>query len=259
MTLHMTSGQQKPSAAVKHLQKVLAGDNVWKKNFRPGKIDGVYGPGTAGAVERAKWWMGYPAKQCEGGIVGDTFFKLMSGQRKLPPAYLKTHRQRVAAAAVAAAHAKLRLTALQNAKSQNGQTEHPADSNRSKFSLWYGFVGPWCAMFVTWCYVMAGSKVFKRGSKWAYVPYILAAMYQAGSGITRTADPQPGDLVLYDWDGDGEPDHIGLFEGWISKSAGTFSAWEGNTDYGNNSNGGKVMERKDRNKSEVRAFGTVHV
>lgn len=257
-TLHLLSPPHDGGKPVERLQKVLSGDNVWKKNFRPGKIDRQYGPGTAGAVERAKWYMGYPKNLCDGGVVGDTFFKLMSGKRKLPEEYAKRQRERRAAAAAAAEKGKLRLAALKRARGEIGTKEKPAGSNRVLYSVWYGVIGPWCAMFVTWTYVLSGSKVFKRGSKWAYVPYIKSACHTPGSGVTRTVDPQPGDLVLYDWDNDGEPDHIGEFEKWIDRAAGHFQAVEGNTSAGNNSNGGQVQERADRYLSEVDSFVTVH-
>ena len=50
---------------------------------------------------------------------------------------------------------------------------------------------------------------------------------------------------------------MGLFSAWVNQAAGTFEAVEGNTSFGNNSNGGEVMLRTDRNRSEVLAF--VHV
>jgi hypothetical protein len=71
-----------------------------------------------------------------------------------------------------------------------------------------------------------------------------------------TSNPLPGDLVCYDWEGNGVADHVGLFEAWTDKSAGKFTAIEGNTAVGNDSNGGKVM-RRDRTRSNVQAF--VHV
>jgi len=255
--LHLTSPHTS-DPAVKQLQKELGGANHWKKNFRPGRVDGSYGQGTAGAVSRAKFYMGYPRNKTGGGTADVKFQQYLMGTKKLPKAYALLQWKRRKAAAAAAAKVPMRLKALKLAASQVGVKESPPGSNRVKYSVWYGLIGPWCAMFCTWCYVSVGSKVFKRGAKWAYVPYILAATLKAGSGVTRTADPQPGDLVLYDWGHDGTPDHIGLFEKWISKRAGTFAAYEGNTSAGNNSNGGQVQHRSDRVKSEVRAFVKVH-
>jgi hypothetical protein len=58
-------------------------------------------------------------------------------------------------------------------------------------------------------------------------------------------------ITLYDWDDDGVADHIGLFE--AATGIETFTAVEGNTSHGNNSNGGEVM-RRDRNRHDVIAF-----
>ena len=71
-TIRLTSPLTK-APRVKVLQKMLAGENKWGKNFRPGRIDGRYGPGTAGAVARAKYYMGYPKKKTTGNKVGNTF------------------------------------------------------------------------------------------------------------------------------------------------------------------------------------------
>jgi hypothetical protein len=136
----------------------------------------------------------------------------------------------------------LRQQALAKAISQLGTKESPPDSNKVLYTNWYGMVGPWCAMFCTWCYEQAGdSPSFSQGSRYAYVPYILGDAQNGRYGLKTTSDPIPGDLVLYNWDG-GEYDHVGLFEGWTGGR--TFSAIEGNTSTSNNSNGGEVMRRQ---------------
>ena len=48
-------------------------------------------------------------------------------------------------------------------------------------------------------------------------------------------------------------DHVGLFDHWVNKSAGTFATIEGNTAVGNDSNGGEVM-RRERSMSQVSCF-----
>ena len=242
---------------VKALQRALAGENAWNKNFRPGAIDGIYGPGTAGAVSRAKHYMGYAMGQLSGDAVGPMVMRYLTGKTKLPKLLASRRTFRLRAAKEAASKTKMRDVALKHALDAVGTKESPAGSNRVKYSVWYGLIGPWCAMFTSWCYVAAGSSAMYRGRRYAYVPYIKAATYDPKSGLTRTADPQPGDLVLFDWGRDGIEDHIGLFIRWTNKAAGEFEAVEGNTSYGNDSNGGAVMRRK-RNKSTVDAFVKVH-
>ena len=139
--------------------------------------------------------------------------------------------------------ATVRELALQAAKSQLGYCESPAGSNQNKFGSWYGMNGePWCAMFVTWCFEQGagGSPSFTKGSYYAYVPYVVSDARNGRRGLSETFAPIPGDLVCFDWAWDGTFDHIGIFAGGTATS---FHAIEGNTSYGNNSNGGEVMDR----------------
>lgn len=143
----------------------------------------------------------------------------------------------------------LRQKALALAKTQLGITESPAGSNKVKYTNWYGMVGPWCAMFDTWCYVTnehskAPSPSFVRGERYSYVPYLVADARAGKYGLSVTGDPIPGDLVCYDWEWNDEFDHMGMFEKWTGLY--TFDAIEGNTSTSNNSNGGQVM-RRNRN------------
>jgi hypothetical protein len=132
---------------------------------------------------------------------------------------------------------------LAKAQTQIGIKESPANSNQVKYCDWYNMVGPWCAMFVTWCDQLSAtpSSSFKKGSKYAYVPYIVNDARLGVNGLAITSSPKPGDLVCFDWGWDGEYDHIGVFE---DGSAASFDAIEGNTSVDNNSNGGEVMRRR---------------
>src|SRR5262245_18055846 len=94
----------------------------------------------------------------------------------------------------------LREQALENALTQLGVKEDPAESNHVKFCEWYygnpNTVGPWCAMFVTWAYETVGdSPAFIRGSRYAYVPYLVADGRGSRYGLSVTNDPIPGDAV----------------------------------------------------------------
>jgi hypothetical protein len=155
-----------------------------------------------------------------------------------------------------AAKTPIRLKMWREANKWIGTKESPFGSNRVKFSLWYGVIGAWCDMFVTWCGLAAGSKVFKRGSRYAYVPYTLADARAGRNNLTITYFPQTGDLVLFDWDNDGIADHIGFFGKWLDKANTEFGTVEGNTGHTNASNGGEVLAMR-RSKSDVIAF--VHV
>ena len=151
----------------------------------------------------------------------------------------------------------LRQMALEQSITQLGIKESPPNSNQTKYTTWYGIgPGPWCAMFTTWSYETVGdSPSFVKGSYYAYVPYIVSDARSNRRGLSVTKDPIPGDLVCFDWQGDGTFDHVGLFEKWTNQSQGAFTSVEGNTSTSNNSDGGEVM-RRDRN---VRSASIVFV
>ncbi|MGV3508301.1 MAG: peptidoglycan-binding protein [Sphingobacteriaceae bacterium] len=141
---------------------------------------------------------------------------------------------------------------ISTAKAQENIKESPAGSNHQKFGKWYGMNGvKWCAIFVSWVYDKAGYRLTIESPKGYHYCQGAYNFWKARNEITKT--PQPGDIVLYDWKGDGHCDHTGIFESWKDKSTGRFFAWEGNTEFGNDSDGGKVM-RRERSLSLVKAF-----
>lgn len=245
-TLKLTSPNLK-GHDVEHAQTLLARSQYG--NFHPGVIDGQYGEATSAAARRAKWALGYPAKDVDGNF-GPKLDGLLSGQKSLPVLYTLRRKKRLTPAPQT-----LGQKALASAAKQLGIKESPANSNRCLFSHWYGLVGPWCAMFVSWNYVAAGSKSFAAGQHYAYCPYILADAKAGHNGLrlVDASEVQPGDIVLYCWDGSGVPEHTGLFERWTDSKRQNFSAIEGNTAVGNDANGGEVM-RRDRSRSLVVAF-----
>jgi len=139
-----------------------------------------------------------------------------------------------------------RELALERAIGQLGVKEDPPESNQVRYTDWYGMVGPWCAMFCTWCYDASGgpgSNTFDRNqARYSYVPYIVSDARNGRYGLSVTSTPKAGDLVCYDWARDGEYDHVGFFEAWTGGH--TFTALEGNTSTSNDSNGGEVMRRQ---------------
>jgi hypothetical protein len=150
----------------------------------------------------------------------------------------------------------VRQAALALAKTQIGVKESPPNSNHVKYCDWYGVTGPWCAMFATWCFETnerGGSPTFAKGSRYAYVPYIVADARAGRYGLhTVGADAViPGDLACYDWDWNGEYDHVGIFERWTGSS---FDVLEGNTSPANDSNGGEVMRRNRNTSSQATTF-----
>lgn len=244
---HLTSPPMRGDE-VKTAQRRLSGVNKFKENYKPNKIDGQFGETTAGACYRAKFALGYPSKELT-RTYGQTLDNYLTGKTPLPDAFRRRRTQRKKAAAAV----PIGVKALRKAQTQLGVKESPSGSNRVMYSTWYGIIGPWCAMFVTWAYDGVGSKAMARGSRYSYVPNIVSAARLGGRGLAITSDPKPGDLVCFDWNRDRTADHVGMFEKWINRGAGTFSAIEGNTSSSNNSNGGQVM-RRNRDRSLVQAF-----
>jgi hypothetical protein len=131
---------------------------------------------------------------------------------------------------------------LEIALQEVGTVEDPPNSNKTQYGLWFGLNGvAWCAIFVSWCYDKAGFPLGNIGFKKGFAG--------CGSGYDHwkktgeiTKSPVAGDIVLFDWNADNRFDHTGLFVKDLGN--GKFETIEGNTSYGNNSNGGKVMVRE---------------
>ena len=129
------------------------------------------------------------------------------------------------------------------AKAEIGTTENPPNSNNSKYNIWFNLPNmPWCGMFVSWCYAMRGKPLPNIGFKKGFAGCQTAVAYFKKNNRIVT-NPNPGDIVFFDWNGDGRYDHTGIFVEWIEQGK-SFHSVEGNTAIGNDSNGGQVMLRK---------------
>ena len=134
---------------------------------------------------------------------------------------------------------------LKVARHEIGVKESPPNSNDGPRVRQYeattgAYRQPWCASFAKWVFTNAGVKATPQ----------MTADVTTWLGFPHTKNPQPGDAVIYQWDS-GDVDHIGIFEKGLGE--GAFDAIEGNTSYGNDSNGGEVMVRT-RSVANVAAF-----
>lgn len=240
-TLGLTSPHTK-GEDVKALQFQLK-----KHDYLQGAVDGEFGPDTARAVFRAKYWLGYRKPDQH---ASNLLFDYLRGNKKPSPVM----RARIKNRKRILKRTPIRLKMWKEANKWIGTKESPFGSNRVKFSIWYGLIGAWCDMFVTWCALVAGSKAFKRGRFYAYVPYTLADARAGRNNLAITYRPKRGDLALFDWNNDGVADHIEFFGKWLTQSE--FGTVGGNTGHTNASNGGEVLAMR-RSKSDVIAF--VHV
>lgn len=125
-----------------------------------------------------------------------------------------------------------------------GNIESPKNSNKTKYGEWFGFNGvAWCGIFVSWCYDHAGYPLPKIGFAKGFAGCLTAVEYFKKNNMI-TNEPKVGDIVFFDWNGDGRYDHTGIFNGWESEDKRFFYTIEGNTSLTNQSNGGEVMSRK---------------
>lgn len=142
--------------------------------------------------------------------------------------------------------------ALAWAASQIGYTRWDDPEEGSLYGRWYakkhgayyGTSGvPFCAMFASWCLTDDDGASVIPGGDFAYVPYGINAAAREGRLVSPMTQAAPGDLVCFDWDGDGLADHVGIVEanygGWLQTIEGNTSSGAA----GNQSNGGGVWRR----------------
>ena len=211
-----------------------------------GSIDGVFGEVTGRACTEAKFKLGYAKKNIIASY-GPDLEDFLTKRKRRTPAMLVRARQR-------SKRKPFGEAAIDIAKQYIGTKENPPNSNRVLFSEWYGIIGPWCAMFVTYCFSQGGSKAFARGERWAYCPSLLNDATAQRNGVTKITKAQAvkGDVVLYSWNRDGVANHVGIMLTPVDNNGG-FSAIEGNTSPASDSNGGEVMIRQ-RNARDVVGF-----
>ena len=79
---------------------------------------------------------------------------------------------------------------------------------------WYGFEGrvEWCACFVSWCADQCG--YIESGIIPKFAGCVDGANWFKGNGQwqDRNHEPQAGNIIFFDWEGDGETDHVGIVE-----------------------------------------------
>ena len=125
------------------------------------------------------------------------------------------------------------------AQSQLGYRE--SGKNNTKFGQAYGLNNqPWCAMFVWWVFRECGINLKRYSDNVAYTPNFANDLLRAGWSVSK-GQARAGDIVFFDF-----PDkvrriqHVGIV---LQNNGGSLVTIEGNTSGGNNSNGGRVMQR----------------
>lgn len=136
---------------------------------------------------------------------------------------------------------KIRLEIIRIARGEVGYSEQPPNSNKTKYGKWFGLDGvSWCGIFVSWVYAQAGAQLPRIDYLKGFAGCQTAVAYfKKNQKITDK--PKSGDIVFFDWKGDGRHDHTGIYVRHISPTI--IETIEGNTAVGNESNGGQVMIR----------------
>lgn len=131
--------------------------------------------------------------------------------------------------AYAASENELRNKVVSVAENEIGYT---GTSSYSKYGEWYGYQGGWCTTFAMWCFNQAGSaysvKLYSNiipngGNCNSMISWFSnkGQYYKRTSGYT----PKAGDLVFFDWSGNGSSQHVGIVS---STSGSTVYTVEGN-------------------------------
>lgn len=102
----------------------------------------------------------------------------------------------------------------------------------SKYGEWYGYQGGWCTTFVLWCFNKAGEslgiklygKIVPNGGN---CNSMISWYQNKGRYHTRSSGytPKKGDLIFFDWSGNGSSQHVGIVK---SISGSTVYTIEGN-------------------------------
>lgn len=153
--------------------------------------------------------------------------------------------------AAAEANAASRNNAEQVLKWARSQLNYHS-SGYSKFNEAYGSAGPWCVMFVWWCFHQAGAdSLFFGGNKSASSGQLLKYYRDNGQLVN---DPKKGDIVFFHFPSSSHnPCHTAICskDGYTN---GKITTIDGNTSMkGSQDNGGWVNERT-RDKSNVTAI-----
>lgn len=211
-------------ADVQKLQELLG-----KHGFDAGGVDGSFGPMTRAAVVRFQRAKGLEAD----GVVGPNTWRALEGAvvAPTPPPSGGDFRARI----------------LDAARGELGNVE--SGSNRGEILKYPNAFGrgseAWCADFTSWVMRQAGGSMNDP-----YCPSVVNQLKADGNWKGKS-NPQPGDLVLFDWDGDRVADHIGIVE--KVNADGTIGTIEGNTE--NPQTGQEGVWRRTRTMGVILGFG----
>lgn len=132
---------------------------------------------------------------------------------------------------------------LQIARAELGVIEGPKENETKYGAFMKANFLPWCGSYVNWCASEAGIKIPNTVSTLAGAKAFQKAKAWEDA---ETATPQPGDIVYFDFPGDGVEriSHVGIVV--KDNGDGTVTCFEGNTSpdkKGDQRNGGQVAKK----------------
>jgi peptidoglycan hydrolase-like protein with peptidoglycan-binding domain len=228
-----TLRQGSSGPAVADLQRKLAG-----AGFNPGGVDGVFGPNTRNAVIRFQSAHhlgvdGVVGPQTWGALGGSSFTTGGGGGVNNPPP---------------PSNGSLRSNILNVAAGQIGNVE-ATNNNDGAVTKYPGYFGrgpeSYCADFVSWVLSHSGEP------KNYFNTETMRHEWSAEGKWKGRNNPQPGDLVWFDWNGDGVTDHIGFVKS--VNANGTITTIEGNT---GGPNGREGVWEKTRTWDTIAGFAS---
>ena len=96
----------------------------------------------------------------------------------------------------------------------------------TRYGAWYGIpYGDWCAMFISFCLNYADIPESAVPYDCATTTWIDSLSDRGMYASAGSYDPKPGDLIFFDWEGDGRSDHVGIV--W-AVNPGSITTIEGN-------------------------------
>jgi hypothetical protein len=152
---------------------------------------------------------------------------------------------------------------IETARAEVGTIEGPKDNETKYGAFTKANFQPWCGSFVNWCANQVGLKI----PNCVYTPAGASAFIKKDQWEkAEEATPLPGDIVFFDFPGDGidRISHVGIVV--KDNGDGTVTCIEGNTapdKKGDQRNGGEVCRKvrayKKKNGSKLRRSQVVSI
>ena len=207
--------------------------------FDPGPLDGVYGERTAAAVRRAKYWMGFPEQKIDQVCGSDLLDAPRRGVAALVVAQVDADAAAEARRGRPALGGRLRRGRLVRRRPGGAAGQPPVRLHRLVRR----------ARAVVRDVRVVVLRPGRVGGVRARPPLLVRPpppgdAQRGANHLSITRTPLNADLAIFDLDGDGVPDHIGLFDRWLDADETRYQTVEGNVSLSGEPNGGRVLQRE---------------